>query len=415
MRVAMISSLVSSLLVGCSGTSAVDAGQDDSGSALAPCAGQVDGTLCMQGRVCIGGACVESRCGDGVLDSRSEQCDDGNDVAADGCRSDCVFTCADDAACGDDNPCNGTERCTATHTCEAGDPLLGGTECTSGAVTGVCRLGACVARCDPTAPFGAPVPLDALNTDSSEQEARLGADELSIYFASNRPGGFGGYDIYVATRTAPDAPFGEPALVPGVNTDAGERAPSISGDGLTLYAMTLEAGVWHLARATRSSSDASFSALVPVSSLNGDSSNPAPYVLPDHHAIYFESDRGGTGYDIYRAPYHESEFGLPALVGGANLATPDWEDSPAVTPDELVMVFGSNRAGGQGDLDIHMATRASSADAFDAPIPLDSLNSPLRDRPTWISSDGCELHLSRGELSFDGSWTFDLFVATRGH
>src|SRR5580765_5344319 len=49
-----------------------------------------------------------------------------------------------------------------------------------------------------------------INSASSDQEAGISRDGLSLYFASNRPGGFGGFDMYVSQRASVDDPWGSP-------------------------------------------------------------------------------------------------------------------------------------------------------------------------------------------------------------
>jgi WD40-like Beta Propeller Repeat len=50
-------------------------------------------------------------------------------------------------------------------------------------------------------PWSPPVNLGPLvNTASSEAQAYLFSDRRTLFFASNRPGGFGGIDLYVTTR-----------------------------------------------------------------------------------------------------------------------------------------------------------------------------------------------------------------------
>jgi opacity protein-like surface antigen len=50
--------------------------------------------------------------------------------------------------------------------------------------------------------WGAPANLGAvINTPFSEINPHLSADGLTLYFASNRPGGCGGNDLYMTTRT----------------------------------------------------------------------------------------------------------------------------------------------------------------------------------------------------------------------
>src|SRR5689334_22314778 len=64
------------LLLGCGGangepdaTTPTGDGGSDAGSV---CMGEVDGTACGVGRVCNAGECAETRCGDRVVDMRSE-------------------------------------------------------------------------------------------------------------------------------------------------------------------------------------------------------------------------------------------------------------------------------------------------------------------------------------------------------
>jgi len=46
-----------------------------------------------------------------------------------------------------------------------------------------------------------PVNAAALNSPASEQQPSLSGDGRTLVFASSRSGGFGGTDIWMATRT----------------------------------------------------------------------------------------------------------------------------------------------------------------------------------------------------------------------
>jgi len=85
--------------------------------------------------------------------------------------------------------------------------------------------------------FGQPVNLGpAVNGSSSEVSPSISADGLSLYFASNRPGGSGEFDLWVSTRPTTDTPWGPAVnLGPSVNSQYAEVDPSISSDGLSLY------------------------------------------------------------------------------------------------------------------------------------------------------------------------------------
>ncbi len=78
--------------------------------------------------------------------------------------------------------------------------------------------------------FGAPV-----NTSSWESQPSMAADGMTVYFASSRPGGFGGMDIWKTTMTA-EGEFSVPVnLGPAINTPGDDAAPFIHSDGRTLY------------------------------------------------------------------------------------------------------------------------------------------------------------------------------------
>ncbi len=62
------------------------------------------------------------------------------------------------------------------------------------------------------------------------------ADELTIYFASDVPGGEGGYDIYKATRTKKSGQFTNVTnLGPNVNTPGQEVFPALRGDSILYF------------------------------------------------------------------------------------------------------------------------------------------------------------------------------------
>lgn len=77
--------------------------------------------------------------------------------------------------------------------------------------------------------LGAPV-----NTSGWESQPSISSDGRTLYFVSNRPGGYGGYDIWKSTLTAKG--WGPPEnLGPTVNTPYNEQSPFIHPDDSTLY------------------------------------------------------------------------------------------------------------------------------------------------------------------------------------
>ena len=86
-------------------------------------------------------------------------------------------------------------------------------------------------------PWGTPVPLPPpLNTSGFEAEPDISRDGLTLFFMSERPGGVGDRDIWMATRATKDDPWGAPKnLGPTVNSPENDAGPNVSADGLTLY------------------------------------------------------------------------------------------------------------------------------------------------------------------------------------
>ncbi|HLU39864.1 MAG TPA: hypothetical protein VK081_10780, partial [Planctomycetota bacterium] len=89
------------------------------------------------------------------------------------------------------------------------------------------------------APWGAPV-LETVLSDPTavDSEPFLSADGLTIYFASQRPGGTGSTDIMRATRPNPTAPWGQPTFVTELNSSGADAAPAVTEDELEIYFLT---------------------------------------------------------------------------------------------------------------------------------------------------------------------------------
>ena len=85
--------------------------------------------------------------------------------------------------------------------------------------------------------FGAIESIDitGLNTDNWEPHISVSVDGKVKYFSSDRPGGYGGRDIYRIVKL-PNGKWSEPQnLGPTINTKYDEDAPFISIDNKTLY------------------------------------------------------------------------------------------------------------------------------------------------------------------------------------
>jgi hypothetical protein len=78
---------------------------------------------------------------------------------------------------------------------------------------------------------------DKINTRYWESHGSLSPDGTTLYFTSNRKGGFGGLDIYTATRSNVNSnDWGNiKNMGPDINTKYNEESPFVSQDGKVLY------------------------------------------------------------------------------------------------------------------------------------------------------------------------------------
>ena len=80
-----------------------------------------------------------------------------------------------------------------------------------------------------------PLPGKINRNDSWESQPSLSSDGRVLFFASDRPGGYGGSDIWFATRKS-DGSWNDPVnLGPTINTSKNERSPFLHTDSKTLY------------------------------------------------------------------------------------------------------------------------------------------------------------------------------------
>lgn len=76
---------------------------------------------------------------------------------------------------------------------------------------------------------------EPINTEFWESAPSLSPDKRELYFSSNRPGGYGGKDIYVCKKL-PNGQWSEPEnLGEAINTIGDESCPFVHADNQTLY------------------------------------------------------------------------------------------------------------------------------------------------------------------------------------
>jgi WD40 repeat protein len=151
--------------------------------------------------------------------------------------------------------------------------------------------------------FSTPVLVGNVNSISLEYLPWLAPDRLSLYFVSNRGGGQGSSDIWVARRGVLTDQWGVPSNVSELNTSVRDEGITLSRDGLTaIFASNRDGGEGNvdLWLALRSSVDVPFSEPVNLTEVNSAGDDVDPHLSNDGHELFFSSGRSGEQL-LYRA------------------------------------------------------------------------------------------------------------------
>ena len=150
--------------------------------------------------------------------------------------------------------------------------------------------------------FGTPAPVANVNTADDETQPALDADG-SLWLSSTRDGGAGGYDLYRAPSSA--GGFETPVAVTELNSPGDEWSATLSSDGLTIFFSSNRgggAGAYDIYVATRASVGASFSAPTNVTELNTPENELPHWLSVDGCRLYLErSQNQGSSYEMYVA------------------------------------------------------------------------------------------------------------------
>ena len=259
--------------------------------------------------------------------------------------------------------------------------------------------------------FGTPTNLGPnVNTASSEGGnggLSISADGLSLYFDSNRSGGNGGGDLWVATRATKNDDWSAPTnLGSVVNSWAQDNSPSISADGLSLYFSSNRSGavggsgwsamdLWVATRETTADEWGTPSNLGSV--VNSSKADYMSYISVDSLSLYFSSERpGGLGIrDLWmttRATTND-DWSEPVNLGPA-VNTSSNERRMWISSDGLMLMFQSDRPRTSGYVEIYMTTRATTNDDWAEPVKLGPPVNKTSDISPIVSSDGSTLYFS---------------------
>jgi outer membrane protein OmpA-like peptidoglycan-associated protein/tetratricopeptide (TPR) repeat protein len=148
---------------------------------------------------------------------------------------------------------------------------------------------------------------DKVNTDGWEPSASITEDGNTLFFASDKPGGKGGTDLYFSKKL----------------NDGSWDVPTNMGDNInTLY------------------------------------DDDSPFIHPDGKTLYFSSKghNGMGGFDIFVSNYNSAKkmWDKPENIGYP-ISTARDDIHFVIAPNAKRIYFSSNREGGYGDMDIYYA------------------------------------------------------------
>ena len=267
------------------------------------------------------------------------------------------------------------------------------------------------ASAGPEMPAGASNLGPAVNSKYSDFAPFISADGNSLYFCSDREGGFGGQDVWVS-RKGPDGQWGAPVnLGSPPNSQLNEGPDTFSVDEQTMYftgcnrkdglgrcdiytTHLLPDGKWSTAENLGPQVNTKYNEANASLSLNG-------------HTLYFVSDRRGGqgGWDIWKTDLVDQRWTEPFNLGPP-INTPQNEFIAFIHCNED-LYFSSDGHGGFGGADIFYSKKTNTG--WSEPINLGpTINTPYNDMYFSLPSIGDRAYVSSNRNG--GSGQEDLFV-----
>jgi Tol biopolymer transport system component len=219
--------------------------------------------------------------------------------------------------------------------------------------------------------WGEPINLGPkINSGSRDYHPSMTADGCTLVFNSDRPGGVGSDGLYMATRPNVNSPWEEATdLGRPINGIGITRASCISPDGLTLVLGADRPGgigrndLWITRR------NSATEPWGPIENLgaqvNSNLGDKNPSLSSDGLVLVFHSDRVGKlgKFDLYMAtrPSLSKPFGMAANLG-ATMNRAGFDESPSLSPDGKTLWFSADRPGGFGGHDIWYSNRVKRSD-----------------------------------------------------
>jgi Tol biopolymer transport system component len=263
-----------------------------------------------------------------------------------------------------------------------------------------------------------------INTSALEGCPFISKDNLSLFFASNRPGGSGLTDLHVSTRAGQKSAWRLPVNLGAiVNSSSAEVCPTLTISGNYLYFVSNRPGGCggddiYVSRRQKGRNGDGWGTPVNLGcQFNSPQNDVTPSLFTDEDGttyLYFSSNRpGGPGMmDIYVSLQGANGvFGPPSLVEGLNTEFNDQRPNVRMR-DGLEIFFESDRPGTLGLTDLYSSTRETVFSAWTPPENLGAIvNGPAAEGRPSLSWDGTQLYFMSTRAGGFGS--NDIYVVER--
>lgn len=273
--------------------------------------------------------------------------------------------------------------------------------------------------------WSAPIALTGVNSTSTDNQPVLSPDQLSLYFASGRPGGLGGNDIWVSRRASLTSEWQAPVnLGAPINSASDDQAPGFSRTGHLLFFQSTRPGGYglqdvYVARRSNLSDDRGWDAPVNVGpDLNSAVYEAGPMYLQVGGAplqLYFARGPRPADVEMWTVPIDADGIARGTAQPLVELNFPDSLGTDArstVSRDGLELFYFSDRPGGLGLADLYVSTRPDVTSRWRPPVNLGPpLNTEFRDAQPQLSSDDATLVFSSARPGGQGAT--DIYYSTR--
>lgn len=228
---------------------------------------------------------------------------------------------------------------------------------------------------------------EPVNSNDNEGAQCLSQDGRLMFFtACGRPDGAGRCDLYMCSRKGEK--WSKPRNMGApVNSAAWESQPSFSIDGHTLFFVSNRKGGYGGMDIWRTVFVEGKGWSVPENlgpTINTPGDEMSPFIHFDGRTLYFSSNGhiGMGGMDLYRSTLNDDGSWSRPLNLGYPINTPGDESNLIVARDGRSALFSSDRSGGYGKQDLYTFTlpepvRASSVDYVRGTISDAESHSPL--------------------------------------